>query len=218
VEKKSKLSNQVFQKLRGMVLDNELKVGNYYLEQELAAQLGSSRTPLREAAIRLEQEGLVEIVPRRGIFIKPILAPEMAEIYEVLSWLETAAITIACSQEIAEDKILELQRVSDNMITALEKDDLDQWAKNDNIFHQILVGLSNNTELIRLVNSYWEKTNRARMLTLKIRKPPVKSSQEHRNVIEALKSGNTQVAVQINSEHRARASGELTKLLELINA
>ncbi|NQZ31439.1 MAG: GntR family transcriptional regulator [Oceanospirillaceae bacterium] len=215
--KKNKLSSQVFLKLRRMVLDNELKVGSYYLEQELAEQLGASRTPLREAAIRLEQEGLLEIVPRRGIFIKPILAPEMSEIYQVLSWLETAAITIACQQPVKASKIAELEAVADNMIKALENNDLDTWAENDTRFHQILVGLSNNSELIRLVNSYWEKTNRARMLTLRIRNPPVRSSQEHSQVIEALKKGDVEAAVKINSQHRSRASGELTDLLEVLN-
>ena len=217
VVKKSKLSDQVFQKLRLMVLGNQLKVGNYYLEQELAEQLGSSRTPLREAAIRLEQEGLLEIVPRRGIYIKPILAPQMAEIYQVLSWLETAAISIACSKPVDPDKIAELERVTNNMIAALEHDDLVEWAENDNLFHQILISLSQNNELISLVNSYWEKTNRARMLTLRIRKPPVQSSQEHRNVIDALKQGDVETAIAINTKHRARASSELTNLLEAIN-
>ncbi len=215
--KKAKLSNQVFQKLRSMVLDNELKVGHYYLEQQLAEQLGSSRTPLREAAIRLEQEGLLEIVPRRGIYIKPILAPEMAEIYQVLSWLETAAISIACQQPISPEKIVELEVAVDNMIIALQSDDLDAWAENDTRFHRVLVGLSNNQELIRLVGSYWEKTNRARMLTLRIRKAPVKSTQEHRQVIEALKTSNLEEATKINSQHRSRASKELINILEVLN-
>lgn len=215
--KKTTLSDQVFVQLRGMVLDNDLKVGHYYLEQELAKRLGASRTPLREAAIRLQQEGLVEIVPRRGVYIKPILAPEMAEIYEVLSWLETAAISSACENGVDDVQLAELERVHANMTQALQSQNLDDWAKNDTRFHQILVKLSNNSELIRLVNGYWDKTNRARMLTLRLRTLPEQSTIEHGQVIDALKRRDANTAIQLNTEHRQRASDELTKLLKLLN-
>lgn len=216
-EKKSKLSDQVFTTLRNMVLENDLKVGHYYLEQELAKQLGASRTPLREAAIRLQQEGLVEIVPRRGVYIKPILAPEMREIYEILSWLETAAISSACNNGIEASRMEELEGILANMSRALEEDDLDLWASNDTRFHQILVNLSNNSEIIRLVSGYWDKTNRARMLTLRLRTPPLQSTQEHREMIKALKKGDADKAIALNTAHRQRAAKELTDLLNVLN-
>ena len=215
--KKATLSDLVFKNLRNMVLENELKVGHYYLEQELAERLGASRTPLREAAIRLQQEGLVEIVPRRGVFIKPILAPEMAEIYEILSWLETAAISSACKNGIDTTRMQELETLLANMSNALDEDDLDTWALNDTRFHQALVNLSKNSELVRLVNGYWDKTNRARMLTLRLRTPPLQSTREHREMIDALKKGDADSAIRLNSEHRQRAAKELTDLLNVLN-
>lgn len=217
VPKKTKLSDQVFENLRRMVLENDLKVGNYYLEQELAEQLGASRTPLREAAIRLEQEGLVEIIPRRGIFIRPVSAEEMNEIYELLSWLETAAISSACDNTISDEQIGKLEQVHNNMTQALSSNDLDAWAKNDRRFHQILVELSNNRELVRLVNAYWDKTDRVRMLTLRLREPPAQSTKEHYEVIEALKAQNADDAIKLNTSHRKRAAEELTNLLHVLN-
>ncbi|MCL6416104.1 GntR family transcriptional regulator [Aestuariirhabdus sp. Z084] len=215
--KKPKLSEQVFDRLREMVLHNELKVGNYYLEQELAEQLGTSRTPLREAAIRLEQEGLVNIIPRRGVFIRPVSAKEMKEIYEVLSCLEVAAIKAVCRQKLAGERLAELEAAQTAMKEALAKDDLECWALNDKRFHQLLVEFSDNHELSRLVNGYWDKTDRVRNLTLRLRKPPQQSTEEHREVIEALKAGDAEHASQLHIQHRQRASDELTKLLEVLD-
>ncbi|WP_426415201.1 GntR family transcriptional regulator [Aestuariirhabdus sp. LZHN29] len=215
--KKPKLSEQVFNRLRSMVLNNELRVGNYYLEQELAEQLGTSRTPLREAAIRIEQEGLVTIVPRRGIFIRPISAKEMKDIYEILSCLEVAAITTLSRRPIASTQLAELEAAQKAMTTALANNDLDLWASNDKRFHQILVQSSDNSELAHLVNRYWDKTDRVRNLTLRLRKPPQQSTEEHRQLIEALKSGDGDRAVQVHMHHRQRASDELTALLDLLD-
>ncbi|MCL6416506.1 GntR family transcriptional regulator [Aestuariirhabdus sp. Z084] len=217
IDKKPKLSEQVFLRLRDRVLNNQLRVGNYYLEQELAAELGISRTPLREAAIRLEQEGLVKIVPRRGIFIRPVLADEMREIYDILSCLEVAALSAACRSPIPKEPMEELERVNRDMKEALATDDLARWALNDKRFHQILIELSHNRELIRLVNGYWDKTDRVRNMTLRLRKPPAQSTEEHRQVIAALKAGDAQRTIDIHSRHRRRASDELTQLLDVLD-
>ena len=214
--KRLTLTEQVFSQLRELVLTNQLQVGGYFLEQELAQMLGSSRTPLREAVIRLEQEGLVTIVPRRGVYIRPVSADEMHDIYEVLSWLEAAAIAAACTRDVAESTLTELELTYTAMQEVLQSGDLEVWAINDKRFHQILAELSNNNELIRLFNSYWDKTDRVRMMTLRIRKPTKQSTEDHRRLIEALRTGNSETAVAMNREHRARAVDELTTLLSVL--
>src|SRR6201999_1447708 len=81
---RQKSTDKVYAALRRKVIDSELAPGSHILEQELAIMLGVSRTPLREALVRLENEGLVEIVPRHGIRIIPMSVADMKEIYQVL--------------------------------------------------------------------------------------------------------------------------------------
>ena len=77
--------------IKRQILDNEMPAGFQALEHELAARLGMSRTPVREALIRLEREGLIEIVPRKGMRVVPISTEDMREIYEVITALEARA-------------------------------------------------------------------------------------------------------------------------------
>ena len=90
------LVDEAYQKLRLRILNDELPPGAQALEQEIADALGISRTPVREALIRLEKEGLVEVLPRRGMRVLPLSPTDMREIYELLYSLEpTAAARMA---------------------------------------------------------------------------------------------------------------------------
>src|ERR1700755_940392 len=95
---RQKSTDKVTAALRRKVIDSELAPGSQILEQELAIMLGVSRTPLREALVRLENEGLVEIVPRHGVRIIPMSVADMKEIYQVLVSLEGAAAAALASQ------------------------------------------------------------------------------------------------------------------------
>ena len=214
--RKPTLTESAFDRLRDLILDNQLRVGAYYLEQELAELLGISRTPVREAVIRLEQDGLVNIIPRRGVFIKPISPDEMKEIYEVLSWLESAAITVACAKPVPAETMAELEQCHSRMQEALVSRDLDKWSDYDNRFHQIVAELSNNSELIKLLSSYSDKTDRVRSMALRIREISEHSLEDHSLIITSLRNGNAKVALDANRKHRARACEEITNLLAVL--
>jgi DNA-binding GntR family transcriptional regulator len=83
--------------MRQRILDNEWTPGFRALEQELALSLGMSRTPVREAAIRLQKEGLVKVVPRHGITVLPVSVDDMRDIYDMLTALEPMAAELACA-------------------------------------------------------------------------------------------------------------------------
>src|SRR5512141_1326949 len=84
-----------YQTMRARILDNQWAPGYRALEQELAQELGMSRTPVREALIRLQKEGLVEVVPRHGMRVLPVSAADMRDIYEMLTALEPMAAELA---------------------------------------------------------------------------------------------------------------------------
>jgi DNA-binding GntR family transcriptional regulator len=90
---------RVYQALRARILDNLWPPGYQALEQALALELGVSRTPVREALIRLHNEGLVEVVPRHGVRVLPVSPVDMAEIYAILTSLESLAAELAAKRK-----------------------------------------------------------------------------------------------------------------------
>jgi DNA-binding GntR family transcriptional regulator len=203
-----------YQWLRAQILDNTLPPGFRALEQELADRLGISRTPVREALIRLQKEGLVEVVPRHGMQVLPVSPADMKEIYVVLTALESAAAEIVARKSPGEEELAPLVQASRDMSKALKADDLDGWAEADERFHRGLIELSGNRLLIDAVLNLWDRAHRARMSTLHMRAKPLTSTKEHTLLLERLRAGDAKGAFEANRLHRERASRELLEILE----
>ncbi|MEM7170569.1 MAG: GntR family transcriptional regulator [Pseudomonadota bacterium] len=199
--------------LREMIMNNRLPAGSSHLESELAEMLDMSRTPVREATLVLEAQGLVEVRPRRGIRILPLAAQDMAEIYQILTELEGLAAESAARRDLAPDEIYAVETVLEEMETALESDDREAWASADERFHDLLVNLSGNRRLTMAVNAYNDQVHRARLLTLRLRPLPLQSNADHREVFEAIKEGDGKRARRIHTAHRTRAMKLITELL-----
>jgi DNA-binding GntR family transcriptional regulator len=207
-------AERAYRSLKRLILDNELTAGAQLLEVEAAALLGVSRTPVREAMVRLEQEGMVELRPRHGMRVRPISAADMADIYEVLTALESAAAAAAARKGVTQEAIAPLQRAVLDMEAALEADDRLTWSEADERFHRGLVALSGNTRLINLVEQVWDQAHRARLLTLHLRPKPVASNRDHAAVVEAILARDPEKANLIHQQHRR---GAAVMLIDLIN-
>ncbi|MYZ44749.1 GntR family transcriptional regulator [Achromobacter sp. KS-M25] len=208
------MADQAYAELRRRILDNVFAPGYQALEQELALALGMSRTPIHEALICLQREGLVEVIPRRGMRVLPVSPADMREIYEVLTALECMAVEIVARRGPGAEELLPLDRATQDMAEALDADDLDAWARADERFHEQLVLLSHNRQLHQTVLNYWDRAHRARMFTLKLRPKPVNSTKEHFALVERLRAGDIEGAVRENRAHRERASRELLAIFE----
>jgi len=208
------LVDGAYRTMRAKILDNAWAPGHRALEQELALELGMSRTPVREALIRLAKEGLVEVVPRHGMRVLPVSAADMDEIYQLLGSLEaTAAELVAQRKPVARD-IAPLEAASRAMDAALRADDLDAWAEADERFHRHLVELCGNRLLAATVYNFWDRAHRARMFTLRLRPKPVHSTREHTDLVRAIRMGDAAAAREIHRAHRERGRRELTAILE----
>lgn len=203
----------VFRTLKARILDNEIAAGTQLLEQEVALQLGVSRTPVREAFLRLEREGLLEVVPRHGVRILPISPDDMREIYEVLTSLEPAAAELLASRKLGRRDLQPLVDACDAMEAALARDDLRGWAEADVRFHHILVESCGNRRLSELIKTVWDQAHRARMTTLTLRPVPTQSTREHRAIVKAILAGDAEKAGAIYRAHRKRAGEELLKII-----
>ena len=191
-----------------------MPAGFQITEQDLAAQLDVSRTPAREAMLRLANEGLVEIWPRHGMRVKPLSADDMQEIYQILTALESAAAGLAAARRPAPPEVKEMKRCIAKMDAALARDDLTGWAKADERFHRLLTEASGNQRLVALVDTCFGQSHRMRMLTLQMRPRPSTSNRDHESVLQAILDGDAEGAARIHREHREKSGQMLLELLE----
>ena len=129
------------------------------MEIQLAQKLGVSRTPVREAIRKLELEGLVLMIPRKGAEVAEITIKDLEDVLEVRAALEELAVCDAC-ENITEEQILALKEAADNFQAALESDDLVKCAETDMAFHEIIYSATNNKRLLQILNNLREQMYR----------------------------------------------------------
>ncbi|SHE63714.1 transcriptional regulator, GntR family [Litoreibacter ascidiaceicola] len=206
-------TEQALSRLREMVFSGELAAGSNHFEADLADRLGMSRTPVREAALTMKAQGLVDVQPRRGVRICPISAEDMADIYDVLCELESLAAARAAERGYTADDLQIAQNCIDTMDAALTDNDRTAWAEADDRFHTELVRLGGNARVIEIVARYTDQVRRARMMTLPLRPLPVKSNADHRAVLDAIQIGDAARARDLHRAHRYAARTLLTGLI-----
>jgi len=205
----------VYARLKQQILDNHYAPGAQILESAVAAELNASRTPVREAFVRLQQEGLLEIVPRHGVRISVLSPGDMREIYDVLMSLEPTAVELLAARCPGRAEIAALIDACDAMEAALAGEvDLAAWAAADEAFHLNLARLCGNRRLAAMIMQVWDQAHRARMYTLKLRPPPRKSTAEHRAVVDAILAGDVERARDLYHAHRRRGGSELLDIIQ----
>jgi DNA-binding GntR family transcriptional regulator len=211
---RTSLVEQAYQEIRKRILDNYYAPGHNVLELELAADLGMSRTPVREAIVRLQNEGFVQLIPRHGMRVVPLSVQDLREMYEVLTSLELTAIDRLARSELSDDAMGTIEKALDDMDFALRKKDIDAWVKADERFHQTLVSLSGNARLAAMAETLWELGHRARMTTVRLRASLEMSNREHRSVVRAILRHKPREAKLLHLKHRGRATDEILKILQ----
>jgi DNA-binding GntR family transcriptional regulator len=215
-EKATRVSD-AYARLKEEIRTNRMPPGFQLPEPELALRFGMSRTPVREALIRLEAEGMVELIPRRGVRVLPVQPHDMAEIYEILTSLEPDAAAALAARNPTEEQLAPLVTATEAMERALEQNDLDGWAEADEQFHTRLLELHGNKRMTDYVTKLFDQAHRARIITLRLRPSPVRSTQEHREILTHLRNGDAVAVRELFRVHRTRAAGELLKILKQVH-
>ncbi|MBX2837196.1 MAG: GntR family transcriptional regulator [Gammaproteobacteria bacterium] len=215
--KKASRVDAAYEQLREQIQRNELAPGFQAPEPEIASQLGMSRTPVREALLRLEAEGFVELIPRRGVRVLPLSPNDMKDIYQILTCLESEAAAQLATIGLSKVQLTELEQATLDMEAALKGDNLTQWANADNRFHSKVLEFNGNQRLWDVASTLSNQSHRARMMTLRLRKLPVNSSKEHRAIINAIKKGDADKARALFRSHREESANELLAILETLN-
>ncbi|NDR57229.1 GntR family transcriptional regulator [Aliiruegeria sabulilitoris] len=199
--------------LREMIFAGDLMPGSTYLEAELAELLGMSRTPVREAALRLEAYGLLEVRPRHGVRITPVSPKDMEEIYEILTELEGLCAEKAADASHSDEEVAALEDAIRHMDEALAAEDRVAWAAADEEFHSALIRLGHNKRIQSICAMYNDQVRRARAVTLWLRPLPTESNKAHREVCEAIRNCDAEAAGRLHRAHRRAARKLLTELL-----
>ncbi len=207
-------SQRAYQEIRNLIFEGELPSGSDHLETELAERLGMSRTPVREAALMLEAQGLVEVRPRKGLRVLPVSCEDMEEIYDILTELESLAADRAAQAGYSKEQLAILQNTIEDMDKAVNEGDLQSWASADDRFHRELVRLGQNRRVCTIVDMMSDQVRRARAMTLFARPLPTKSNDDHRAVFQAIMGGNPTVARERHWQHRQDAKTQLMELIQ----
>jgi 3-isopropylmalate dehydrogenase len=203
-----------YERLREEILTNRLPPGFQAPEPDIAIRLGMSRTPVREALIRLQAEGLIDLIPRRGARVRPIMPDDMREIYEILTALEPDAAAQLTLEKPTPQQIAPLEQATQDMEAALQRSDLDAWAAADDRFHRTLLEMHGNHRLSNFVQLLYDQVHRARMVTLRHRELPARSTSEHREILKHMLAGDAEAVRKAFRDHRERAANELLTILE----
>lgn len=194
------LRDVVFNTLRQAILKGELKPGERLMEIQLANKLGVSRTPIREAIRKLELEGLVLMIPRKGAEVAEITEKSLRDVLEVRKALEELSVELAC-ERITKDMLKELERAADDFRRVLKSKDVTEIAQADVRFHDVIYRAADNQRLMQLLNNLGEQMYRYRVEYLK--NPDVFDQllKEHEEIICHIRKGEKEKAVKIVCEH-----------------
>ena len=202
------LRDVVFNTLRQAILKGELKPGERLMEIQLANKLGVSRTPVREAIRKLELEGLVLMIPRKGAEVAEITRQDMEDVLEVRTALEELAVKDACDH-ITDAQLSELKKASNEFKKALlEGKDLVTCADADMHFHDVILSATNNRRLIQMLNNLSEQMYRYRMEYLKDERTHKTLIEEHDAIRRALKKHdkvNAGAAIRVHIDNQKRS-------------
>jgi len=194
------LRDVVFKTLRQAILKGDLAPGQRLMEIQLASQLGVSRTPIREAIRKLELEGLVLMIPRRGAEVARITEKDLRDVLEVRASLEALAAGLAC-ERITASRIAELKAALENFYDAICSRDITEIAESDVRFHDVIFEATENPRLMQIVNNLREQMYRYRLEYLKDISNHMRLYREHQEIYEAVAQKDKALARKLITDH-----------------
>ena len=194
------LRDVVFNTLRQAILKGELAPGERLMEIQLAEKLGVSRTPIREAIRKLELEGLVLMIPRKGAEVAKISEKSLRDVLEVRRSLEELAIELAC-QRMSEEDMDELERVQGNFRNAIARGEAMTIAETDEQYHDVIYQGTGNDKLVQMLNNLREQMYRYRLEYIKDADKRQILMVEHEHILKALTLRHIQEAKMAVREH-----------------
>jgi DNA-binding GntR family transcriptional regulator len=204
------LREEVYDALRESIIKGELKPNQRLIEEDLAAEIGASRTPVREAMHKLEGENLVTKVPNGGFVVRPFTVQDIDEIFGIRSVLESYAAYLTTLH--LNDKILQrLEDILDNYDDALGKGDTKLQIKHNTAFHDLLYKACGSKILYNLIHRLGGYFYRYRRVLIDVPETAHLSSLEHRSMLAAMRQREAARVELLTREHIIRGKDILLK-------
>lgn len=194
------LRDVVFNTLREAILHGDLKPGERLMEKQLAEKMGVSRTPVREAIRKLELEGLVVMIPRKGAQVSEITIKEVEDVLEVRAALEGLASRLA-AKRMSDEDLYKLKQSLREFKEGIEHQDLEILIQKDVEFHDMIFKACGNEKLVSMVNNLREQIHRFRVAYLKSFRGMSDVFEEHLKLVEAIEQRDTVQAEQLAKRH-----------------
>jgi DNA-binding GntR family transcriptional regulator len=210
---KKTLNEIIYEDLKDKVVRGEILLSQRLQEDNLAKDYETSRTPIRDALRKLEQENIVEKLPYGGYRIREVDVEEIEEIFGIRGVLESYAASLA-TQKITE---IELQEIEDILIKsqkAIDLEDYDAFIALDSEFHNRLYKASRSDHLLRILQNLWDYFIRFRKISFYAKLTMELSLKDHRMIIQSIKEGNRKAVESIVKEHVNRALSNQKKGLK----
>lgn len=207
------LHELVCESLREAIRTGLLRPGERLMEIQLAEELGVSRTPVREAIRKLDQEGFVVMMPRRGAYVANMSIRDVNEIFEIRTALESLSNGLA-AERITAEELEELQNLLVQIGKYIEEDNMDKIVDTDIAFHELLYRVSRNSRLEGIISNLREQLTRFRTLSMSHPGRLKATLEEHRAIVAAIAEGDVEAAQQAAEYHMEKSEQTLMDAME----
>jgi len=206
------LGEIVYVALREAIIKNQFKSGERLMETELADEMMVSRTPVREAVRKLQSEGYVVMLPRKGTYVTSLSMQDVNDVFEIRAALESMAASKA-AERASDEEIAEIKRFIEDEAMLWDSSDLARTIKSDIQFHSLVYRASKNTKIENLINDLREQTQRLRSSTLSRPGRLRFALEEHRQILAAIEARNPEEAHEASIAHVERSREVMLELL-----
>ncbi len=206
------LSIRVYKAMKRDIIRGIYPSGEPLSEKELAKQYKASRTPVREAALRLQEDRLLRIVPNRGYFVSPITFQELTDIYEYRVAVECAAAELAASKATESELLQKLIELSETSYQADSIESYIEFIEADTIFHVGIARLSRNQMLIKAVHESRCQMERIMYAAIDIRYFGELPTREHRAIMKDIVEHNPDAARRHMHDHIVQSKSKVLRL------
>ncbi len=213
--RKPSQTEAAYARLKAMITSGEISPSEQVDANRLAEALGLGRTPVREALLRLQTEGIVIIMPKRGVQVAPLTAEEIMEIYQVISAVETEAVRLLTMSGPSNEQLESLRVYAKKMMRAAEAEDRESWIAADEDFHRQLLKLNPNKRLRDVGLLHRDLAQRAHFVALRLLRSEqqAKSARQHKRLIKLISSGDAVAAAETHQVQRDRGAKMLVGVL-----
>ncbi len=204
------LRETVYDEIKLKILQGKIPPKTRLMEVPLAEQMGVSRTPVREAIRKLEEEQLVTIEPQHGAYASDISKQDILDVLEVRLDVESLAARLA-AERITKEKLDRLTKLADIYQDYIDEGDMDAMIEYDTRFHSLIAEATGNKLLIKITENIQEKVIRFRYVYYDDFRRAQKQPHEHREIISALATGDPEKAAECMATHIRLLQTEVKK-------